>query len=295
MTDDSVLNPPAATRTYSDLFWTAADGLQIAARRWIVTPARATVLLVHGIGDHSGRFEYVADTLNDAGFSVLASDLRGHGRSGGQRGFIKNFETLVRDLDQSLEKARELSPDGPCFIFGQSLGALLVILYVLKRQPAIEGLIALSPALQIAMPAPAWKVSLGRVLRTVLPRISLDSGLDVDELSDDPQVAARIRADRYRHRRITPEAYFGMLEAAAWCLEHAQQLQCPALIMHGRQDRITDPRGSMEFAKRCDCCQLELWDNGKHELHNMTNRDQVLAMVTDFQNRCIRAGSQRTG
>ena len=294
MNDNPALTTSFATPVYSDLFWTSTDGLQIAARRWIVANSRALVLLVHGIGDHSGRFERVAETMNATGFSVLAADLRGHGRSGGQRGYIKDFDTLVADLDQTLEKTREISPDQHCFIYGQSMGALLSILYVLKRRPTITGLIASSPALRIAMNTPAWKVSLGKALRSAMPRISLDSGLDVDELSDDPQVAARIRVDRFRHRRVTPEAYFGMVECGRWCLQNADRLTCPALIMHGRQDRITDHTASIEFAESSDQCCLQLWEDGKHELHNMTYHDQVLATVTDFQNRCIHAGSRQS-
>jgi len=292
-----MINPaksrPGLSNSYSDLYWISPDGLQVVARQWTVPAPQGSVLIVHGIGDHSGRFEHVADFLNAAGYSVLVPDLRGHGRSDGKRGYVRDFDVLLDDVDISLQKSREICA-GPAFLYGQSMGALLAIYYVLKRTPAIAGLIATSPALRIAMPAPPWKVAVGKVLRTVLPNLSLDSGLDSNELSDDPQVAARISSDRFRHRRVTPGAYFGMLETAEWCLQHANRLGCPALLMHGQLDRITDHTASMQFAEAADNCSIRIWKNGKHELHNMTNKHDVLAAITDFQSRCIREDSRNT-
>lgn len=288
-------NIPPSPGNYCDRFWSAADGLQIVARQWTVNDPQGVVLLIHGLGDHSGRWEQVADTLNRADYTVLAPDLRGHGRSQGRRGHIGSFEKLLDDIDLAMQNARAAVPGSPCFIYGQSLGGLLTLFFALRRQPDLCGLIASSAALQIAMPAPAWKVGLGKVLRKTLPHISLNSGLDLQELSDDPQVTARVRSDRLRHQRVTPEGYFGMLESGHWCLQNAARLPCPALVMHGCLDRITDHRASIEFVEASAASQLSLWPKGKHELHSMSNRQEVLATVIEFQNRCNRGDSPSTG
>ena len=294
------MNPePALPQTtlndsYTDLYWTTHDGLQIVARQWTVEPSRGSVLILHGIGDHSGRSSHVAEYLNTAGFSVLAPDLRGHGRSDGQRGYIKDFDTLLTDIDLFLEKSRTNCENGPAFIYGQSMGGLMAIYYSIKRRPDLCGLIASSPALRIAMPAPQWKVAIGKFLKTVWPRMSLDSGLDPEQLSDDVQVAARVRSDRFRHRRVTPGAYFGMVDAGQWCLDHATEMACPVLLMHGDADQITDCAASVQFADTANNVSIRIWKDGKHELHNMTNRMEVLDAVIDFQNTCIRAGSRNT-
>ncbi len=288
MTDSS------RSTTYSDLHWTNEDGLQIVARNWQVESPIGTVLLIHGIGDHSGRFEHVANFLNQAGYSVLTPDLRGHGRSEGPRGYLRDFDMLNDDIEIALQKSRLNCPDGPAFLYGHSMGALTVINFVLKTMPPIAGVIATSPPLRIAMPAPAWQLAIGRVLGKVLPKFALSSGLDINELSDDPQVASRTETDRYQHDRVTPAAYFGMVETGEWCLKNASSLKCPMLLMHGKADRITDHTASMEFSLASSQCVLRLWDEGKHELHNMSYHLDVLAEITRFQNRCIHADSPNT-
>jgi len=303
---------------YSDKHWTSFDGLQIVARQWLLKPAadqssegrdrvddniKGSVLLLHGIGDHSGRFEHVASFLNRAGYSVLIPDLRGHGRSQGSRGYIRDFATLNQDIDDALKQTRALHPDRPCFLYGHSMGGLAALYFALDltaRQDAMEtrkpdGLVVTSPALRILADAPAWKLVLGKAIRNLFPALSMDSGLDIQELSDNPQVAERIQSDRFRHGKITPAAYFGMLETGAWCLKHAGGLAVPTLLMHGKSDRITDHAASIEFAESATDCQLVLWDHGKHELHNMTFGDDVLCEITRFQSRCIREGFPNTG
>lgn len=276
---------------YSDVYWSTRDGKQIVARQWAVESPRGSVLVIHGIGDHSGRFEHVADHWNRNGYSVLAPDLRGHGRSDGKRGYIRSFDVLLDDVGDALQKSEADAIGQPAFLYGQSFGGLLAIYYTLKRQPELAGLIASSPPLRIAMPTPGWKVAIGKIIGAVCPTFSLNSGLDPNELSDDPQIASRVLSDRYRHTRITPGAFFGMLDAGQWCLENADRLTCPGLLLHGDKDRITDHTASIEFSESSSRCEAGIWPDGKHELHNMTIREDVLRKITDFQSRCIREDS----
>ncbi len=281
---------------YSELYWSAADGTEIAARKWTGPQPHAAMMIAHGIGDHGGRFEHVARHFAREGFDVLIPDMRGHGRSAGQRGWIKNLDTLLDDFELSLEQTRTVAAGNPLFVYGQSFGGLLSLYCVMRRKPDIAGLTATSPPLRIAMRQPAWKVALGRSLGSVFPRFSLNSGLDIDQLSDDPQVAGRLRADRFHHRRITAAAWLGMIEAGQWCLEHPNQLPLPLLLMHGDADTITDHLASIQFADRQTAmCELKIWPDAKHELHNMTNRPAVLDTIIRFQNRCIREAHRNTG
>ncbi|MDG2015044.1 MAG: alpha/beta fold hydrolase, partial [Pirellulaceae bacterium] len=161
MNDHLAPREPQSAGQQSTTQWATSDGTRIQSRQWLATKPRATLLLIHGMGDHSGRFGHVAQYLNTQRISVLAPDLRGHGRSDGQRGHIHNFETLLSDLDIALAQTRRLAPGKPCFIYGHSLGGTLAILHTLERQTELAGLIASSPALRIAMQAPAWKLQLG--------------------------------------------------------------------------------------------------------------------------------------
>ncbi|MGI9515819.1 MAG: lysophospholipase [Pirellulaceae bacterium] len=282
--------------TYSEVFWSAADGTEIAARQWTGPRPHGVMLIVHGIGDHGGRFEHVARHMATCGFDVLIPDMRGHGRSSGQRGYIRSLETLVDDLELSLQQTSRIAPGHPLFVYGQSFGGLLSMYYAMQRKPVIAGVTATSPPLRIAMRQPGWKVGLGNTLGKLLPRMSVNSGIDIEKLSDDPQVAGRLRADRYHHRRITPAAYNGMIEAGQWCLEFPNHLPLPMLVMHGDADVITDHLASQQFAHRHPAmCELKIWQDGMHELHNMTNNREILDTIVNFQNTCIREVHRNTG
>ncbi len=267
----------------TDITWKTSDGLNIVARYWAAESPRALVLLIHGIGDHSGRFDHVAKLLNRFRFSVIAPDLRGNGRSAGQRGFVRIFDVLLDDIHAAVAIARQRADDLPLFIYGQSMGGLLGIYYAIKRQPNIRGLVATSPALGIAMPAPTWKVVLGKSLGVIVPRMSLDTGLDVFNLTDDRKAVEKLVSDPLRHHRITPRMYFGMINAGQQCFENANRLNCAALLMHGGQDRITDHKATEGFSELAGPhIGLKIWPDGKHELHNMTNKDEILGHLVQW-------------
>ena len=134
-----------------DTNWTSADGLPLVGRCW--EPAgepRAVVCLVHGLGEHSGRYAHVAAALNDAGYAVLACDKRGHGRSGGKRGHTPSYEALMTDIDLLLAQAEQRFPGKPRFLYGHSLGGNEVLNYALRRKPDLAGVVATSPGLRTA-------------------------------------------------------------------------------------------------------------------------------------------------
>ncbi len=277
---------------YSDLYWSTSDGLQITARAWSAQEPMAVVLLTHGFGDHSGRFERTARYFSEHRFSVLIPDLRGHGRSDGQRGYIREFDQFLDDLDLGLQQLESRGERLPVFSYGQSFGGLLALYHAMRRKPRLAGLVASSPALKIAMPAPPWKVTVGRTLGKYLPRLSLRAGLDLSELSDDPQTESRARSDRYLHGRITSRTYFGMVDAGQWCLNNPSELIAPTLVMHGSRDTITCAQAARRFAEQAPRCQYQEWPDGKHELHNMADSDQFLRFTVDWMQQQIATGQQ---
>lgn len=280
--DPSPAPAPRSVR-YQDLHWSATDGAEMVGRQWIPSNPSASLLIIHGMGDHSGRFEKMATRFAESGFAVFAPDLRGHGRSSGPRGYFSNLSQLHDDLEDSLQRTKALV-DGETpapILYGQSFGGLLAIDFALQRQPKLSGLIASSPALNIAMPAPQWKVAVGRALRKIAPRLGLSSGLDLELLSDNSQVASRARSDRYRHGKITAPAFFGMLEAGQRSMNGTAKLPCPVLLLHGKQDRITDFESSKRFAEAYDAT-FARYDDGMHELHNMSYGDDVMQRMIDF-------------
>ena len=285
--------PKSMNAAHTEWSWSTADGSQIVARHWKVSDPVATVLITHGLGDHSGRFENVARVFNERGFSVLIPDLRGHGNSEGQRGFVRRFDDFLNDMDRSIFEIQKNSPSLPVFAYGQSFGGLLVLYHALRRNPPLKGIVSSSPAIRIAMQAPAWKVLLGLTVQFVYPRLSLRTALDLGELSDDPDHESCARADELLHGRITPRTYFGMIDAGNYCLKHAADLTTPTLIMHGGLDTITDPGATWEFTQSAPGVIFKEWPNGKHELHQMANGTVVVGFAAHWMSEQLNNSSHQ--
>ena len=245
----------------------AGDGLQLAWYRWD-PPGRplGTICLVHGLGEHAGRYGHVADAFREAGFVFMAYDLRGHGRSGGIRGHSPGYDRTLDDLGLILGMA----PARPCFAYGHSLGGQYVLRQALERPSGIDGVIATSPWLRLAFPAPRIKVLLGRSLHRIIPSVTLASGLEQGALSRDPAVVAAYAADPLVHDRISFRQGIDMLDGGEHLLARAEGFRLPLLLVHGSADRLTDPRATEAFYQRASSPDktLRLWPDVFHETHN---------------------------
>jgi len=267
--------------------WKAHDGLDIFAQAWEPTDPRpkAVVCLVHGLGEHTSRYQHVAAAFAKDGFITLAADLRGHGRSGGPRGHIGSIEDFMKDIDILLEQAAQRYPGLPIILYGHSLGGLLVLNYSLLRKPRIKGVIATSSGLRSALEDQPVKVALAKVLGSIIPNVSLPSGLDASAISHDEAVVQAYKNDSLVHDKVSLGFGKIVLGAAGWTMAHAGEFSLPLLLMHGKSDAITFPSGSIEFASAVkDKCTLVLWDNAYHELHNEFEKDEVLKRMLLWMN-----------
>lgn len=260
------------------------DNLDLFCQGWLPeTPPRAVICLVHGLGEHSGRYAHVAEAFNLAGYAVIGFDLRGHGKSGGQRGHAPSFEAFMQDIDRLFEETDHRFPHLPRFLYGHSLGGVLVLNYALRRKPPVRGVVATSSGLRTALEDQKVKVTLAKVLGTLFPTGSLPSGLDPATLSRDPSVVAAYQIDPLVHDAIS----FGMgkylLEAIRWAFEHAVEFPVPLLLVHGMQDMLAFPSGSQDFAARVPGdCTLKLWEGLYHETHNEPEKAQVLEFTRQW-------------
>jgi alpha-beta hydrolase superfamily lysophospholipase len=263
---------------------TTADGLRLHLTDWKPeATTRAVVCLVHGIGEHVGRYRHVADALNRAGFSLVGMDLRGHGKSEGPRGYIPSFDVLLDDIALQIDFAGRAYAGHPVFLYGHSLGGSLVLYYAIRRRPSLAGVVATGPQLRLAFQPPAWKTALGRLLLNVYPGFSMPSGLEVAALSHDPQVVRAYVEDPLVHDRVSPRLGIGLIDNGLWLLEHAGEFTLPLLIMHGGDDRITSPEATREFAGKVPGdCTLKIWDGLYHEIHNESQKGQVLGFMIDW-------------
>jgi len=264
--------------------WNAKDGLQIFAQIWEpeVVQSKAVICLVHGIGEHSGRYAPVAETFGKSGYVFFSADLRGHGRSAGARGHINDIEEIMLDIDTLIEQARARYPQLPIILYGHSLGGILVLHYGLKRKPNIKGIVATSSGLRTALENEPLKVNAARILGAILPKVAIASGLESAAISRDEEVVKTYLADPLVHDKITLGFGKIMLDVVAWTLSHAAEFSLPLLLMHGKADRIAFPAGSAEFAEalKGKACTLILWDNAYHELHNDLEKEEALRAMS---------------
>lgn len=273
------------------------SGMQLYARLWEAEADTAgVVVIVHGLGEHSGRYAGVASQLTRAGYRVLAFDQRGHGRTAGPRGHVHSYDVLLDDINAFVAEAVCRAHGAPVFLYGHSLGGNLVLNYALRRQPDLAGLVVTSPLLRLTRTVPRWKTLGVRILGRVWPRLSLPDGVDPQLLSRDPAAVRTCLEDPLAHRRVSCRLATQMLDAGDWAVQHASRLKLPLLLMHGDADAVTSHAASVEFARGVSsACQLRIWDGLYHELHWELERDSVIRYIVDWlQNASLGTGNDRS-
>ncbi len=258
--------------------YTGAGGVRLFRQVWRPGGVpRAVVVNLHGLGDHSGLYPTLVEYLLPRGFAVHAPDLRGNGRSPGQRAYISRWEELREDLHRFLAVVRAEEPDRPLFVLGNSLGGLIVLEYALHHPQGIRGVIAASPPLgRLGIPAPLlW---LGRIMSRIAPRLALRTGFDLSGLARDPAVTATLLADPWFHRWGTARLSTEVAGAVARVQAGAPRFPLPVLVLHGGADRMVPPEGSRSFIANCGQPDRELreYPEAYHVLFADLDRERVL-------------------
>jgi alpha-beta hydrolase superfamily lysophospholipase len=225
---------------HSEFKFKTFDGLQLFGQSWQPddVQSRAVICLVHGLGEHIGRYNYVADQITQAGYTLLSFDLRGHGQSQGPRGHTPSYEALLNDINFFLNEVDKNFPELPHFLYGHSLGGNLVLNYVLCRQSHLKGVIATDPWLRLAFEPPRVKVILAQITNYIWPSFSQKNGLDTKVLSHDPEVVHAYENDPLVHGNISARMFISIYQSGRWALEHASEFPLPLLLMHGGDDKI---------------------------------------------------------
>jgi len=252
---------------------------------------KCSVLLVHGFGEHVGRFYHVIEELIENGCDVHTIDLRGHGLSGGPRSDGR-FEDFLNDIGQLHRVALAASPTLPVFLYGQSMGGMLVLAYaLLDKERRIRGVIATAPWLRLAPSVQPkwWKVSLLKLGWPLFQEFLLSSNVDPCSLSSVDGVASAAINDRLVLPFITVRLAFQIIHGASQTLKNAQNLQAPLLLFHGSSDQLTDALASAEFADaaRSDDKTIRIFEGAYHEIHNDVDRSQLFFEVNKWlDDRC---------
>jgi alpha-beta hydrolase superfamily lysophospholipase len=232
---------------------------------------------LHGLGDHSGLYPNLASYIPGQDIALYAYDMRGNGRSPGQRAYLRSWREFRDDLGAFVGRVREWEGDLPLFLLGNSLGGLVVLDYALDHAAGLAGVIAAAPPLG-RLSVPPVLMALGRLMSRVIPRFSLQVGMDLTGLARDPSVRDTVLADPYFHRRGTARLSTEVTAAIARVHQRAADLSVPVLILHGSADRMVPPEGSRSFFAKLHHVDREFreYPEAYHALFADLNHAEVL-------------------
>ena len=265
---------------YQESTIVSADGTKLHLHTWRgSTPPMAEVLIVHGYADHGGRFQEVARYLARSGFAVTALDLRGHGRSEGQRGYIAKFEDYHADLAAALS---QLDRERPQFVLAHSMGALVTFDFIARSRPSLAGLVVTNPYLALATDPPQSKLALGKLAAHVLPRLSLPSGLPPESMSRDRACVEAYRSDPLVFNTANA-AWFRESNLAMARVRGLKQLNMPLFYAYSLTDPVARGGVNQAFAEQLACSdKTVVVREGLHEILNETDRATLFDRIGDW-------------
>jgi acylglycerol lipase len=244
----------------------------------------AQVVLCHGYGEHSGRYDQVASRLVGAGYGVHSYDQLGHGRSAGKFGRVDDLGALVGDLEARVMTVQDAHPEQSVFLLGHSMGGLVVLTALAQGDITVDGAVVTGPAVTTGEDLPDFLVTAVKLLGRVVPFLPVRT-IDSATLSRDPEVVAAYDADPYVYRGAIDARTGGQLAAGAdWLDAHLSDIGTPLLVVHGSADKLTSPAGSRLVHEKASSKDktLRIWDGLYHEVMNEPEQDQVLGEIVDW-------------
>ena len=275
--------------------FTAKDGENLAFYHWEAeelskqrgdrVPARGVVLIVHGLGEHAGRHDHVANSLCNWGFEVCAYDQRGHGESTGLPGVLLSSNALLDDLAEVLDDTRQQYPKLPLILLGHSLGGLVASRFVALGMDQVDALVLSSPAFDAGLGA--FQKLLLKVLLGIAPNLRVANGLNANFISHDQQVVKDYFSDRLVHNKISPRLGQFIATAGPATIAAAANWRTPTLLMYAGADKLVNPEGSRRFARlatesatvKPGTVTAKCFDGYYHELFNESKPAPVFEML----------------
>jgi alpha-beta hydrolase superfamily lysophospholipase len=253
-----------------------AGGVEIFWRAWLPDGApEAVVVIAHGAGEHSGRYEHVAQRLVAERYAVYAIEHRGHGRSQGPRALIDRIDNAVADLDELVRLAAGAHPGAPVFLLGHSMGGTIAVRYALAHQRRLSGLVLSGPLAALQAPPAPMRVA-ARLLSAVAPRAPLIA-IDSTQVSRDPAVVRDYQQDPLvHHGKLPARTVVELADAIDAFPQSVGTITLPTLIMYGTDDGLCPPEGSVMLAERIGSATLKSYPGLYHEILNEPEREQVL-------------------
>jgi acylglycerol lipase len=229
-------------------YFSGDKNLKIFYRNLSAEKEKARLVIAHGLGEHSGRYDRVINRLVPEGLSIWALDFCGHGRSEGKRGHIESFDQYIADIDKLIDIAAEDAPqDTKIFLLGHSLGGLIALNYGLRLPDKLNGLIVSSPVLAFKVKVPAFKIISGKVMSAIWPGLSMANELDPTKISHDTSVVDAYIQDPLVHNRVTARWFTEFVSAMAWVQKSVTKMKVPILMQIAGNDFLVDAGASETF------------------------------------------------
>ena len=264
----------------------ASDGDNVVIQDWPLEPGvrlRGVVILVHGLGEHAGRYDHVARQLNEWGFAVRGYDQCGHGESGGLPGSLPTDTRLLDDLADIVDSTRaRMDKHTPLIVLGHSMGGLVAGRFVSLGIRQVDALVMSSPALNPGLSA--FQKLLVAVLPTLFPNLRVGNGLNANYISHDPAVVAAYLADKLVHDRISARLARFIATAGPATVALAPQWKVPTLLMYAGEDKLVQPKGSRDFAAAAPAALVttHCFENLYHEIFNELDAAPVFAVLRQW-------------
>ncbi|WP_157664989.1 alpha/beta hydrolase [Mariniblastus fucicola] len=260
-----------------------SDELLLHGYLWQATQPKAAVSLVHGFGEHCGRYEELASHLVTNDISVVGVDLRGHGKTPGPRGVAKNYDAIHGDVRTLIGETARRFPDVPNFLFGHSMGGGLVLHHgITATSDSLSGYLVSAPLILAKRPIPFALRAAVKALQHLVPTATMPIPVSGKNISNVPEEQDRYDNDPLNHNRLGFSLAVGMIEAGESILENASTWNLPLRLWHSRADRITSYSASEQFAKAATQCQFTTFEEVQHEMHQDDSRQEVFELMVEF-------------
>ncbi|MCB0422480.1 MAG: lysophospholipase [Bdellovibrionales bacterium] len=262
------------------------DKLKIFFQFWECDNPLGTLIITHGLGEHSDCYSEFANRASAKNWNVFSWDLRGHGRSDGQRGFVDSFEDYEMDLSTLVSKIKESknSPE-PLILFGHSMGGLITLRHILSKDPSIYRAVCLSsPLLGIAVDVPEIKKKFAKTIGRLMPKLTLFNEIDYRNLVRDPEHLKTYDKDPLRQDRISPNLFLGILKNSELTLEQSARIELPLLLQISGKDKIVDASASETFYSlvKSKVKSFYKYDQSYHEIFNDLDKATVYSDFFQF-------------
>lgn len=260
------------------------DQTELFYQTWTPENVRGTLIITHGLAEHSECYHHVAKELADDGWKIFGWDMRGHGRSEGKRGYVKHLSNYIEDLHVLINQV--IKPKGHFVMFGHSMGGLVTVRYNQTKRPTVDALCLSSPALGLSVKVPKLKEALAHVAVKWVPTLTMHNEIKYEDLTRDEDMLKSHYSDTLRHDKISPGLFLSMVESFNFAQDEAAEIKTPVLMQLSGEDRLVSSDAARDFFEKLPSRdkELHIYPDSLHEVFNDRDRFKAIADLKKFIN-----------